>query len=230
MIEAKTEYKKLRCVYEIRCLKNNYTYIGQTTDLYRRAREHRFSLNKNAHRNHALQCDYNKFGSDAFEIVILSESNDSELDDLERKEISSARAAGRCYNVFGGGKTSFTVTDEFRDKISRAHKGRIVSEETKKLKSQRAKEQWKNNAYRETMRKSARNQWNNLEYRKKMQEIHTGTTNACGKKLTEDIVRSAIKEYKSGDSFSEIAKRYDMSYCAMRNAILGISWKNIDRT
>lgn len=45
--------------------------------------------------------------------------------------------------------------------------------------------------------------------------------------LTEDLVRSARKEYKSGDSWERLAKKYGVSRGVIRPAILGKTWKHV---
>lgn len=62
-------------VYKILCLKNNKVYVGRTCNFNRRVREHKCCLKHNRHSNKYLQSDYNKYGLDCFEFIILEECN-----------------------------------------------------------------------------------------------------------------------------------------------------------
>lgn len=227
MLDSKSEYKNLTCIYKIVCEENGYVYIGQTTNMGRRLREHRIDLKKNKHRNHQLQDDYNKYGVEKFHLEIISSCIDDDLDEIEKNEISHARENCKCYNVFGGGKTGYTVTEEFREKISRANKGRIVSDETKKKMSENAKKQWKNDKYKTLMIESAKNQWKDENYRNKMIEVvkNIDVDNRPTSILTKEKAENARREYKEGASVSELAKKYGTHYSTMRNMLAGLTWK-----
>lgn len=58
-------------IYEIKNIKNNKRYIGQSQDLYVRSCKHFSNLNNGVHPNKHLQASWNKYGSDNFVINIL---------------------------------------------------------------------------------------------------------------------------------------------------------------
>jgi group I intron endonuclease len=66
-------------VYQITCLVNGKVYIGQSKYLNARFSEHVKHLLENIHSTHELQSDFNAYGIDAFEIVILEECEPSEV-------------------------------------------------------------------------------------------------------------------------------------------------------
>ena len=222
------QFKNTRCVYRLTCTANGMSYIGQTNNLWRRLREHLYSLQKGEHRNKSLQKDYDIFGANQFVFSIESKCDKSEsLDKTESEFIENYRMNGKCYNVFSGGLIGYSANNEFRDKISKAHKGRKVSEQTRELKRQAAKKQWQSKEYRELMTESAKRQWEDNEYRNMMIAMHTGSAKACGHKLSENDVLSARNEHLSGVSIKELAEKYKVSYSAMQQAISCRTWKNI---
>lgn len=213
-------------IYKITCLENGTVYIGQTSNFRRRVREHIYSLRKGKHRNRQMQEDFDLYGESQFEISILANSSES-LDEMEREYIEAARNGSGCYNVFGGGVSGYSVTQEFRDKISRAHKGRVDSEEARRKRSESARRQWHDESYRELMVQSAKRQWRDEEYRAIMRDAHLGKSDACRHKLTAEIVRDMRHRHANGETISALADEYGVTYCAARSAIIADSWKNI---
>lgn len=226
MIEVTNIPNAIPGIYRICCDKSGMVYVGQSNNIRRRVREHILGLTKGKHRNKQMQSEYDTYGPDSFNVEIIRVSFEN-LDELEMEYIDQARKENKCYNVFGGGKTGFTVTQEFRDKISRAHKGRKLSDETKKLMSQNAKKQWENQEYRDLMIGSAKNQWKDEDYRRIMHSAHTGKSDACGHKLNAADVLEMRSRYSNGESASKLAEEFGVKYCAAKAAISGRSWKNI---
>lgn len=112
-------------------------------------------MRKNKSRNKRMQLDYNKYGEETFHYTIeLCDIQD--LDKREIKKIEQARQNEACYNVFSGGKTGYKADDKFRERCSEISKGRNVSEETRRKKSENAKRQWQNEYYRNIMVESAK--------------------------------------------------------------------------
>ena len=60
-------------IYKISCLKNNKVYIGQTTIIKTRKRDHYGKLKRCEHHNPYIQYDYNLYGSDMFIFEIIEE-------------------------------------------------------------------------------------------------------------------------------------------------------------
>ena len=83
---------------------NNRIYIGCTTQLERRWREHKGSLERGRHENGLLQKDYNKYGKDAFVYSILKEHRkDIQFQDLEKEEtkliLGKKQNGEKLYNI-----------------------------------------------------------------------------------------------------------------------------------
>lgn len=58
-------------LYMIHCLKNDWRYYGETSNLQARKSSHKSKLHRRIHENFDLQKDYNSFGSNVFQYTIL---------------------------------------------------------------------------------------------------------------------------------------------------------------
>ena len=63
-------------IYSIRCLTNNKIYIGQTTNITSRFKNHKSELKRHMHCNKYLQNDYDKYGLSNFEFCEIEECED----------------------------------------------------------------------------------------------------------------------------------------------------------
>lgn len=118
----------MACIYKITNLINNKIYIGQTIKkLERRINNHLFS-------KHPIGKAFRKYGKENFKIDILIEGdfNKDYLNQLEIHYIQLFNSTyyKKGYNMTKGGNFNL-VTEEGRKKISIAHTGKIISEETK---------------------------------------------------------------------------------------------------
>jgi group I intron endonuclease len=99
---------------------NQRVYIGCTKyDLAKRAREHRCLLRNGKHTEPALQADWDRYGSDAFDMRVLEEV----ADDIKARREAELRwmdAVGdRLYNTL---RISYQLTPEARAKgVANAH-------------------------------------------------------------------------------------------------------------
>lgn len=107
---------------------NNKAYVGFAVDFNKRKREHlkRAECNDGEYFHKSLK----KYGFDNFDWVILKE--DASLDDemLLIKQEQTFWTTGKGYNLTlgGEGKLGYITPQETKDKISRSHKGKIISE------------------------------------------------------------------------------------------------------
>lgn len=70
-------------IYAIKNTITNDMYIGHSTDIKARWSYHKCVLQKNKHKNYNLQRDYNKYGADCFEYIIIQECEKEQLLQLE---------------------------------------------------------------------------------------------------------------------------------------------------
>ena len=227
MLKRKKEYRFKSGIYKITCNENGFVYIGQSINLYRRVGEQINSLGKGEGRSPYRQADCDRYGPEAFDFDVLEYTDSSNNDILEKEYIEEARSSGKCYNVFDGGKTGYTATKEFGDKISKANKGKFVSDETKKLMSEHTKEQWKDKSFRDARVKSAKRQWLDDTYRKKMHDATAGKSELHAKKMTKEKVLSAREAYENGATITNLAAEYNVAYGTMQQIINKRTWKYI---
>lgn len=137
-------------IYKIVNTANGKVYIGQSTDIRSRFSHHRSELRGNRHHNPHLQAAWNKYGPNAFKFEILEECDKSKLN--ERETFWKVFHDPNTYNLGhtnSSGSTSIEVRNklrerilgennpakrpEVRQKISERRKGCTISEEARKL-------------------------------------------------------------------------------------------------
>ena len=135
-------------IYGIYNNKTDKWYVGSTTRMENRFREHQAKLRSTKHHNAKLQNAYNKYGKNAFEYHVLATySTDENLDHYEMLWTISLDALHNGY-VLKMGNRKGTCSEETRKKLSDAKKGNTnmkgkkkppLSEETRKKMSESSK-------------------------------------------------------------------------------------------
>ncbi len=115
-------------IYMIFC-PNNTCYIGQSKNVYRRWREHKWMLKNNKHENSHLQNIYNKYGIPLF--FILENCIPECLNEREIAWGNQIVDRDKLINQRGMGEV-VQVSEETRRKIGAKSKGRSPSEATRK--------------------------------------------------------------------------------------------------
>ena len=145
-------------IYCFENLINHKKYIGYTNNISRRHKEHLYRLRKGIQNNRHFQNAWNKYGEENFIFCVLEEceNNIITLKSRETYYIQKYRAIDECYNLTDGGngyggyisddtrllmskltkgennpRYGVPVSQETRDKMSKAWEGRVISEETK---------------------------------------------------------------------------------------------------
>lgn len=147
-------------IYLIFCLANQRAYIGQSVNVKKRIANHQGSLKRGSHYNEYLQKAYDKYGVDMFVFRPLEYPEDTSVENLTAREqywidqfdslnprrgfnMMGAGPAGRPseeskkkMSEAGKGRTPTNkgtpLTDEQKEKLSKAMTGRKLSEEHKK--------------------------------------------------------------------------------------------------
>lgn len=116
-------------IYMIKNLSNNKVYIGQSSDINRRWKDHKTKLKNNTHCNEHLQKSYNKYGEKSFQYLILCKTSKEKLNDLESYYIQKYQAYNSKYgyNQTLGGDSNFVFTDNIIKKMRSAHEYEFVS-------------------------------------------------------------------------------------------------------
>lgn len=143
-------------VYYIVNTKTLKTYIGSTKNIYERFCVHKAKLKSNicGHTNPELQADYNVYGSDSFEFIVVKECDSvEEAHEGELELIQNYPNKNFLYNLKHTGKPTAQaglkrpphsaatrarisasckgkrLSDEHRARLSEANKGRRLSDE-----------------------------------------------------------------------------------------------------
>lgn len=120
-------------IYQIVNLIDGKKYVGSSNNLYKRKSSHFYNLKNNKHRNCHLQNAFNKYGEDNFSFEVIEFVNTIE-ELLPREqyyiELYQVCDKNKGYNLIVD-TTRNILPKESREKISLAHKGKTLSEETK---------------------------------------------------------------------------------------------------
>ena len=174
-------YKYIICgIYSIENKTNHKKYIGQSVNIKSRWTKHKAELNNGNHDNDYLQKSWNKYGEENFEFIILEECSKDMLNERERYYIDLYNTMNRDYgyNLKSGGQDKNYVTEDVKDKISKANKKYYI-------KHPEAKKQCSENAYK---------QWNDPKIKAKIMGENNGM---YGKTHTKES-RKKISEAQKG--------------------------------
>jgi NUMOD3 motif len=108
----------------------NRQYFGKTCNPITRKHDHQSLLNRGKHYNLILQRSFNKHGK--MDFCIMEEVDDDIVDEVEIRYI----AENDCCNIMKGGEgrsKGYSVTEETRERISAASKGRPSPRKGKKI-------------------------------------------------------------------------------------------------
>ena len=94
--------RKLPGLYMILCLRNDYRYYGETSNISGRIASHKSMLRRKIHANQKVQQDWNLYGEPNFQFVVLYIGEDwkSKTDRTTMESQLITANSERCYNVF----------------------------------------------------------------------------------------------------------------------------------
>lgn len=120
-------------IYRIVCSKNGKMYIGSAICIKKRLCKHKWCLKNNIHTNKHLQNAFNIYGSDSFIYEIIEICSEKILLEREQYWIDKFNASNR---DFGFNVVPYSdrkaMSEETKEKISKALKGRKKTEEARK--------------------------------------------------------------------------------------------------
>jgi group I intron endonuclease len=133
-------------IYTITNLVDNKIYVGQTNNFYHRWAVHISHLKHNKHSSTYLQNAWNKYGEESFKFEILEECSIDLLFSLEHYwcNLLQTHNSNYGYNTekthpyrkkFYSPMLGKKLSQEHKNKIGNAHKGRKASDETRKKQS-----------------------------------------------------------------------------------------------
>lgn len=118
-------YKITNCVTDV-------CYIGSAQNLFRRWKEHQASLKRNKHHSIYLQRVYNKHGADQFKWEVLLYCENKDLLFYEQRAIDLYKP-GYNINLTAGSRLGMPCTEQTKQKISNANKGKPSHNKGKSL-------------------------------------------------------------------------------------------------
>jgi group I intron endonuclease len=167
----------MRTIYIYQNTLNNKIYVGQTRDLVQRKREHKFSALQKKD-NYPFYNAIRKYGLDKFNIIEIENINDTDIDEAEQFWIQFFRSWDRNYgyNIDLGGCDNKIMSQLTKDKISVSNKryyeththvsfGKIHTEESKQKMSEAQKGKKASEKTRQKLSKSHSGQ-NNVMFGK----------------------------------------------------------------
>ena len=123
-------------VYTITCVANGRVYVGSSTDLRSRLREHGRRLESGTHRNPHLVNAAKKYGLASMQYAIVELVEDpAQLIPREQWWMDRLDSFENGFNIRPKAESNVGVkrSEETRKRMSKAQKGRLVSEETRRL-------------------------------------------------------------------------------------------------
>lgn len=121
------EHNKISGIYGFKWNNNDYTYIGQSVNLYNRARGHKQMLNRGIHHNIKIQRVFNRYGMP--EIYLIELCGIEDLDFVEQKYLDIYfDGCNKCLNILKIASSSIghkmpPKSKEYREAASKRMKG-----------------------------------------------------------------------------------------------------------
>jgi group I intron endonuclease len=120
-------------IYCIRNLVNSKVYVGQSIDIEYRIHTHQLLSDKDVKNSHLYNA-IKKYGKENFEVEILERTDDrTKLNELEYKWMAELKACNRetGYNTREDNGTTYVMSQETKDRLSKSLTGVPKSEEHK---------------------------------------------------------------------------------------------------
>jgi group I intron endonuclease len=132
---------KISCIYIIKSVRfADRFYIGSAVNFNDRRGQHKRLLDRGVHKNRKLQNHFNKYGSADFVFEIIELVHREDLIQREQHYIDTMKPKFNI-NKKAGNQLGYKHTDNAKKNMSRAAKGKILSEVTKqKIRSYRHSE------------------------------------------------------------------------------------------
>ena len=191
-------------VYYIYNIQNGKAYVGSSRDLRKRFNGHLNKLRKGCHRNQHLQRAWKKYGEEKFAFRVIKLVNEENLIKEEQFSIDLLESANRDkgYNIipFADGHE---LSEETKQKISEAQRGRHPSKET-----------------RQKMSEAQQDRHHSKETREKMSEAH------LGKHLSEETKQKISESSKRENLSEEALNNYSKANSGKNNPMYGKTGKD----
>lgn len=186
--------------------KFGHCYIGQSVNIEKRRREHRYELKAGIHVNKYMQHVYDKYGKESMHFELLCECEENKLDEMEEYYIHELNCFSVDYPEFGLNLTTggqgvrhLEVSEDTRIKHSVASRNMWKNDNTREkilnsLQLTRSTDEYKNKQRENTKKRFEDPDYKRRylefrrsdEFRKHMSDIQKG------KRLPEEVVQKLI--------------------------------------
>ena len=213
-------------IYLIKNIVNNKVYVGSAVNIDKRWKEHKYSLNKGKHHSCHFQSAWYKYGEQNFTFDIIEEvSNPEHLLAYEQVYLDYYKSyeKDRGYNIckVAGSFLGMKHSEETKQKIGEASKGKINSEETKQKIGEASKGRNVGRKHTEEARRkigeASKGKINSEETRKKMSEAKKGRifseehkkkmSEAAKRRVITEETKQKMSEAKKGKKLTEETKQ-----------------------
>jgi group I intron endonuclease len=210
--------EKVCCIYGIKNKTDNKIYIGQTINLENRIKDHMKRLSNEKHWNNYLQRAWDKHGEENFEFIVLEECEENK-DILNEKEIYWIKKLNSTNKEFGyngehGGSANKKVSEETREKMSKARMGKLLSDGTKRKIREKLRNRIVSEETKEKHRILSSGENNPMygkhlseETKKKLSEINKGRESPNKGNKFSDEVKGRLKITNSGENNGRFDKK-----------------------
>lgn len=224
-------------IYKITNKINNLSYIGQSTQIEQRFREHKKSYNWYREKNKKLYKDILEYGINNFSFEILEECSIEKLNNREQYYIRYYNTYPDQYNMTPGGQ----FNAEESHPSHKLTKQDVINIRTRYNNQERKNEVYED--YKNLIGESGFHKiWNGDTWKNIMPEVYTienknfhkhNTSNQGSKngrsKITEQDVYQIRLRRKNGENIREVYKDYSnkLTYGSFTNIWSYQNWKNI---
>lgn len=248
---------KICGIYRILCTESGKVYIGSSVDIHKRLSRHREDLRKGIHHSVLLQRAYIKYGKDSFTFIILWECEDYWLTFRETEYIRLYDSVNPKfgYNIVlpdFSRPIHHPISEETRQKLKVAHRGKNISEEQRKKMRRAGEEHGMSKlslkdiqSIRDLYLKGCRQRELSRLFKLSPTQICAIVNNTSwvddsyipptciknigennrGSKLQKEDVLSIRERHSKGDTVTNISRTFGVSFMTIRDVITGKTWK-----
>lgn len=227
-------------VYEILHVESGKRYIGSARDFQKRWNAHRSHLRRGSHHSPHLQRSWLKHGEAGFEFRILEPCDPSHVILFEQVWLDWCKpefnVCPKAYSTAGRkfteatkekirqssiGKKMPARTAEYREKISKAHKGKQKSSEHMKALQAGREKHIPTKAQREAISNSLKLAYQEGRKSREKTQEHCHKIGKFYAKLSDQEIREIRKLRADGVTGRELAKRYNSNPGTISNIVNG---------